>query len=230
MNIGIKILCALLFLALAGFVVAQIKKNKIIDAISSFFLLPVTTLFPIFYLIEELPDSKNVLLFSSLALLFIIISEFFVFFKINHFCSFISETTFLLSGLCWLRLYYSTFYIYRFSLFSLIVVAVISLIVFATMNIILQPQKFFAHIKNILNLAVLFTLNYSTIINFINEKNFSSTLLLTGSILLIVEYLFYRIQTTKPFEMNRKFEKLFRYGLILAAEICISTAGYLIIK
>lgn len=231
MNILSGILIGLFFLSLGLYILSMFKDIKIISSITSLLFLPLCCFPVIIGLSKYLPDSHHIRFLSVLAIIFITVSEFFIYFKIAKWMQIAGEALYIISFLFWIQLYKTTFYIFRVSTSALITEIVILTILLLILLIYIRRQKPVFYLVRITEFYGLGFLNFSAIITAINVSNKAYPVtFIIGSSLLIVEYLLFTVQTTRPVEINRKIERAVRTGLITTAEFFMTFTGLLMIR
>ena len=224
------ILLGLLLVSILLYVIANIKKIKYMDGISALFFIPLSCFLLIRLLHNYLPDSKHIITISIFAVFFISVREFFVWFNFHKLMKYVAHGLYILSLISWIQLYKTTFYIYRPVAIWTIIVTLIFAVLFVFLTIMIGKENKKYALYSILPFILTGYLNYSAIISHINCHDFSSIILIAGTILLTADYIFFSIQTNKPIEINGKLERIIRILLITAAEICMTATGLLMIK
>lgn len=224
------ILLGLLFTAILLYVIANIKKIKYLDGITALFFIPLSCSFIIRLLNNYLPDSNHILFISCFAVTFISLREFFIWFNFHRLMKYASQGLYLLNLISWIQLYKTTFYIYRPSAIWTLIVIVLFAALFGFLCIMMGKDKLKYALTCIVPFILIGYLNYSAVISHINLHDFSTVVLLAGTLLLAADFVFYSIQTTKPIEINRKLEHALRIGLITLAQFFITASGLFMIK
>lgn len=225
------ILIGLFFLSLGLYVLSVLKDIKILSSISSLLFLPLCCFPVIIQLSNYLPDSHHIRFLSIFAIVFITISEAFIYFRIAKWMQIAGEVLYIISFLFWIQLYKTTFFIFRVSTSALVAEAVILTILLLILLIYIRKQKPVFYLIRIVEFYSLGFLNFSAIITSINVSNKAYPVtFVIGSALLIIEYILFSVQTTRPVEINRKIERAVRTGLITTAEFLMTFTGLLMIR
>lgn len=230
MNIISTVLLSLLGICILLYVLSFIKNWKLITGITSIFFIPLTCIPIILALNSYLPDSYRLRLLSILAIVFISISELFIYFSFTKATTVAGEFFYIISFLIWIRLYKTTYYVFNISTFSLIIEGIILLILILSLFIYLGKQKFVTYPLRLFQFAGLGFLNYCGLLTISNVHRAYGYTLFIGSFVMMLEFFLFSVQTTKPVEINRKFEKLIRTVLMTSSEILITLTGLLMIS
>lgn len=224
------ILLGLLIVSILLYIIANIKKVKYLDGISALFFIPASCSLIIRLLNNYEPDSNHIIFISCFAVIFISLREFFIWFNIHRIMKYVSQALYVLNLISWIQLYKTTFYIYHTNgLWTLIVILIFALL-YGFLSIMIGKDNYKISLTAIIPFILIGYLNYSAVISYINLHDLSTIVLLAGTILLIADFIFFTIQTTKPVEMNRKLEHTLRIALITLAQFCITSSGLLMIK
>lgn len=230
MNITTIVLLSLLSISIILYIISLIKNWKIPLGITSNLFIPLACTPAIIALSEYLPDSYHLRFLSIVAVALISVSEVFIYFRFYNFMTIPGEFLYTLSIIAWICLYKSTFYVFKATNLSLIIEGSILLIILFALLIYLKPQHFFKCLLRAFQLGALGFVNYCGLLTLLNtNKNYGYTLFI-GSTLMIFEFIFYSVQTTKPVKINRKVERLIRTSLITSAEVLITVTGYFMIS
>lgn len=230
MNIASVILLSLLGISIVLYVVAFIKKWKIITGITSLIFVPLSCIPIILALNSYLPDSYHLRNLSILAIACISISEFFIYCRFTKEMTYIGELFYIFSFLIWIRLYKTTYYVFKISYLSLLIEGIILAILILALLIYLGKQKLLTISLRIFQFAGLGYINYCGILTILNVHKAYGYTLFIGSLFMMLEFFLYSIQTTKPVEINRDFEKLIRTILMSSSEILITLTGLLMVS
>lgn len=225
------ILTGLFCVALALYILSLFKNFKIISGITSVLFIPLSCTPIILSLSDYLPDSYHIRFLSIIAVSCIAVSEFFIYFNFTKAMTYLGEFFYIASFLFWIQLYKTTFFIFRVSLSALITESVILFLLLVILLIYIRKQKPLFYLVKLFEYFSLGFLNFSAIITEINVSGHGYTVtFIIGSILLIIEYVLYTVQTTRPVEINRKIERAVRTSLITTAQIMLTLTGLLMIR
>lgn len=231
MNILSGILLCLLAASIGLYVLSFFKNLSFVTGITSVLLIPLSCFPIIIGLNNYLPDSHHIKFLSTIAIILISVSEFFIYFNITKWMKITGEILYIFSLLGWIQLYKTTFYLFRISTSSIITEVVILSILLLILLIYIRKQDTLFYILKISEFAGLGLLNFSSIITMshISGKLYPVTFFI-ATVLFILEYIIFTIQTTRPVEINRKIERGVRTGLITFAQILMTLTGLLMIK
>ncbi|MCQ2589172.1 MAG: hypothetical protein MJ179_01995 [Treponema sp.] len=230
MNIASVILLSLLAVSFALYITALIKDWKILLGITSFLFIPLCCTPVILSLNNFLPDAYNLRTYIIVAISLISVSELFIYFRFRKELAIPGEILYTLSFLMWINIYKSTFYVFRTTKLSLIIEVVVLLIILLGLFIYLGKLPLYKYLVKIFQLAGLGYLNYCGLVTIINtNKNYGYTLFI-GAFLMIVEFVIYSVETTKPVKVNKKIQRLIRTSIITVAEFLITITGLLMIS
>lgn len=221
----------LFFATLAFYIYNSFKANLKMQKISSLFLIPFASLPIIISLNKYLPDSSHIRFLSIMALIFIVISNvlFTLEKKITYY---VSEVFFALNIFMWIQLYKTTFYIFKFSLSSMIVLVLFhSLLLFLLLVYIRKKSNAFVLIRIFIFYSLSF-LNFSALISAknINHNAYTFTFLI-ATILFIIFYILYCIQCARPSqEIKKSVIHVIRTALFSTSQILMMLTGLLMIR
>ena len=216
-----------LFLVIFG----SIKNFAILTKISRMFIIPLSNCIIIQFLIKLLPDAEHILFLTTVALILISLCEICFSFENIAFFKYTGRFFFILSLGAWLELFISTFFIYRPAQWlNILAISIYSILLIITF-IFSGKNKFHTYFGALIGYVIVIALHYSAIVSLIYGRRDYTILLTAGSSLLLLCYLFYVKQSTKPFtKLPERFSMLIRTILIATAEALITSSTIFMIR
>ena len=224
------ILIGLLVVALFLVIFGSIKNFSILTKISRIFIVPFSSGIVVQFLIKLLPEAEHVLFLTTAALIMISICELCFSFENITFFKYTGRLFFILSLGAWLELFISTFFIYRPAQWLNILATSIYSILLIFTFIISGKNKLHTYFGTLIGYVIVISLHYSAIVTLIYGKRDYSILLTIGASVLLLSYIFYIKQSTKPLKLPERFSMLIRTILIAGAEALITTSTILMIR
>lgn len=224
------IFLGLLVVSLFLFILGTIKNWGILIKISRIFILPFSCVIILLHLKDFFPDSKHIFFLTTIALIFISLCELCFSFENLKFFRYFGRFLFLLSNAAWIELFISTFYIYRPAQWMNILFGSIYFVILVLLLIICGKNKIGTYFSILIGYASVILLNYSAIITWIFSKREYAAFLTAGTTILLLSFIFYEKQKTKPWKINDRIELIIRTLLITYAQALITASTIFMIR
>ncbi len=224
------IFLGLLTVSLFLFILGSIKNWEIMIKISRIFIVPFTCVIILLFLKQLFPDSRHIFFLTTIALTLISLCELCFSFESLKFFRYFGRFLFLLSNAAWIELFISTFYIYRPAQWMNILFAGIYFVILVLLLIICGKNKIGTYMSILIGYASVILLNYSAIITWIFSKREYAVFLTTGTTILLLSFILYEKQKTKPWKINERIELIIRTLLITCAEALITASTIFMIR
>lgn len=224
------IFAGLLFSSLFLFILGSIKDFKILVKVSRIFPLPFSSCILLTFLQTLLPDSEHILFLSLISLILISLCELCFSFENISFFKYSGRLFFILGCCSWIELFISTFFIYKIPQFINITASVIYFLLLIFLFIISGKNKFHTYFGILFGYFFVIVLNYSAIITLLFCNRDYAIYLTAGTTLLLLSYIFYIKQYTKPLKISKNVEMIIRTCLIVIAEALITTSTIFMIR
>ncbi|MBR1640142.1 MAG: hypothetical protein IJ688_12215 [Treponema sp.] len=205
-------------------VISLIKKNELLEKISSALLFPLALIHPPLLLQEFLPDSYHIIFFSIFALSLLTLSigliVFFKSFRIKAIAYFL-----YFSGIAaWCELFRTFFYIYRLPQWALTLIIIIYALILILVLAFSGRKKIYEYICKILFLGISEVLNVLALTSLIYEHSGKSILLFAGSLCNLLTVIFNFFDESK---FHLKHGMLIRAAALSASQFMIAFAPLL---
>ena len=191
------IFAGLLLIDMIVYLVASIKNKAIPEKISLFTLLPLTYGITIPFFKACLPDSLNIMIYTSVAVFFAALVPVLNNLKIKK-NSRLEKISYLLSLFSWFILYQSSFYLYRVPAFIPVIILILFLATAVFFLFKLHIKNLYEALKFIIILAAAFTIVLVNFTTLLYSKNLSGSLCFSGAVLLTVFAVLRKINEKKP--------------------------------
>ncbi len=224
------IFLGLLVVSLFLFILGSIKNWGIMIKVSRIFILPFSCVIILLLLKDFFPDSKHIFFLTSIALGLISLCELCFSFENLKFFKYFGRFLFLLSNAVWIELFISTFYIYRPAQWMNIVFGCIYFVILVLLLIICGKNKIGTYLSILIGYASLILLNYSAIITWIFSKREYAAFLTAGTTILLLSFILYEKQKTKPWKINARIELIIRTLLVTCAQALITASTIFMIR
>lgn len=225
------IFLGLLVVALFLVIFGSIKNFAILTKISGMFIVPLSNCIILQFLIKLLPEAEHILFLTAAALILITLCEICFSFENIAFFKYTGRFFFILSLGAWLELFISTFFIYRPAQWlNILAISIYSILLIVTF-IFCGKNKLRVYFGTLIGYVIVIALHYSAIVSLIYGKRDYAIMLTVGASILLLCYLFYVKQSTKPFnKLPERFSMLIRTILITAAEALITASTIFMIR
>lgn len=226
MNIALIVLSSISALILFFYFFTYIKKFDIARYILSSFLFLMTGAIFSILLYRYLPDSRHIFTTTICTYVAALLGYMFSIFQNKTVFRYTGKFFYLILAAAWIKLYYSTFFLYHISTWITITASAFYIFIFASTEIILHQKKFIVNFWVSLFSVVFMFLNYCGFTTMCMAKNLYSILLFTGCTVLLFTLIYNILEFGGKFVKHTEPAKLI---LLLLSQALISSAGVLMI-
>ncbi|MCR4735178.1 MAG: hypothetical protein K5829_09265 [Treponema sp.] len=201
---------------------SYIKRLNILAKISSSLLMPCGGVAISLYLVRFFPDSINVTTITILSFIFSTITVIAFNFDNLRVCRVIGRFCFIASQLCWLWIYYSSFFMYKIPTFATITVITVYLAIIISVFIIIGKKNLIFYIWTGIALFITTDLLYCAVITLSYCRNLYSAIFVTATFITEATCIYYILQTGKFDFKHGNFVRLISY---LIAQLTTAATG-----
>lgn len=211
-------ICFILFLT------GTFKVNPLLEKISLYLLLPLSSGIIIPFFTVFLPDSLNALIISTLAVLFSALIP--VTYSLTAKLKIRLDYFFYFAAtIFWIFFYHSSVYLYRIPAFIWILTLVLTLSLFIFLIFSLKLKVFKEIVIFFIQNVFCFTLFFLTLITLLASPNLSGSLCISGSIILSAYVILKKVTEIKPFKLH-----FLLINLLLITGTCLLYSGTVLLQ
>lgn len=222
---------AIVFISLSGvslilFIISIIKKINLMRIISESILQLGLGAIAVSFLKNYLPDSFHIMIIAGSSFVFSTMAELFFNYSEKKICRISGRILFVISILCWIQLYRTTFYLYHVPVWSNILALSIYIFIFGLVILLCRFSKPKSYFLILVTIAVTAFFHYCGLLTLCYTPCAYSIVLFCGSSILFGLEILYIFQYLR---FNFKYATILRSILVLASQAAIGTASVLMI-
>lgn len=221
------ILLCIIVLCFGIYIFSSIIQMNILRKISGCLILPSAGILNIQFLLNYLPDSKFIIYFSFIALVFAVLTESFYIFKEKEWCQKLMKACAFFISFVFAQLYKSVLFIIDVPLWFIIVFFAIYFVILFFLFVLSGRKKFLQYISFSLIYLQTALLNFLSLVYLCFITRLQSVLLFFGTFLFFILVCFYFV-----FDSEKKFklQNVFYFALFLISQCLIIYSNIFLIN
>lgn len=207
---------------LSLYIFSYAKKLKTLSCITSFMIMPLEGLYAVLFLIDYIPDSLNLGILTFISFFCASISVILFHFEDKSFFRLVARIFFLISQLCWLEFYYSSFMIYKIPRPAFILGLIFYASLLITIYIFVKSRRLSYYFWTGISLFVTTALLFTALITLCMSRKIYALVLFNGALISEFTAVYYLLQIGKFNFKHGNFTRLIAFFL---SQILFASTG-----
>ncbi len=229
MNVYTWIFTGLLLVDLLLYIIALIQRIQVLEMTSRGLFIPLTGGLIISLLVLSLPDSHHIIFIASFAFFTASLFMLSVIKNKKRFFKFAEHFLFIITQGIWFLLIVSVYRIFRIPELFFVLSGILFIAGFIVICVFIKKQTLLKYASALIQYFLTAGFVTTALISLVYEKRLFGILIFCGSLLNLFYVVFEIFQSTRPFDLSRKKEKLLM-TIILVSANALTGSGALLMQ